>query len=163
MEKWLRAYQQKKKKERTFLRLYYDLFPVDLFTLCRWPNDPVARRSSRLFQFPLKENNNKLVFFFLSFFGFLFVFCFLFICVANRNIRLQLHTFPLFLYYQSYLLRLLSTLVFWFFFSPLRSCLFYFDLFSEEIFKFPLQIQYSQICLSQRVSSYPSWCVCVCV
>lgn len=132
-----------------------------IFSLCA--DGQMIRRPAIVASVPvsIERNNNKLL---LSFFLSFFRFCFLFICVANRNIRLQLHTFPLFsLLLPKFILFSVFYPLWCSGFFPLCSCLFYFDLFSEEIFKFPLQIQYSQICLSQRVSSYPSWCVCVCV
>ena len=153
--------KEKKKKEPFCAYTIRMTFSQLIFSLCA--DGQMIRRPAIVASVPvsIERNNNKLL---LSFFLSFFRFCFLFICVANRNIRLQLHTFPLFsLLLPKFILFSVFYPLWCSGFFPLCSCLFYFDLFSEEIFKFPLHIQYSQICLSQRVSSYPSWCVYVCV
>jgi hypothetical protein len=69
-----------------------DLFPVDLSLSYRWPNDPSLgdRRVPVSHHHHRQTTTNSVRSFVRSF---LPSFSFLFICVANRNIRLRLHTF----------------------------------------------------------------------
>ena len=154
---------EKEKRENLFALI---LWPFPSWSFHSVPMAKWSRRSAIVASVPVSiERKQQQTRFFLSFFLWIFVrFLFsVYLCGEPQHPFTAPHI-PAF----SLLPKLSSPSSIHFgvlvcFFSPLRSCLFYFDLFSEEIFKFPLQIQYSQICLSQRVSSYPSWCVCVCV